>query len=43
MTTEWLAELTRAAAASSVPFLLGSHALVSDGLRILVDAAWLGR
>jgi hypothetical protein len=39
----WLAELTGAAAASSVPFLLGGHALVSDGLRILVDAAWLGR
>jgi hypothetical protein len=41
--TEWLAELTEAAAASSVPFLLGGHALVSDGLRIVVDAAWLGR
>ena len=32
-----------AAAAAPVPFLLGGHALVSDGLRILVDAAWLGR
>jgi hypothetical protein len=41
--TPWLSELTEAAAASSVPFLLGGHALVSDGLRILVDAAWLGR
>ena len=41
--TPWLAELTDAAAGSSVPFLLGGHALVSDGLRILVDAAWLGR
>lgn len=41
--TEWLSELTEAAAASPVPFLLGGHALVSDGLRILVDAAWLGR
>ena len=41
--TPWLAELTAAAAASDVPFLLGGHALVSDGLRILVDAAWLGR
>lgn len=41
--TEWLAELTQAAAESEVPFLLGGHALVSDGLRILVDAAWLGR
>jgi hypothetical protein len=40
--TEWLAELTKAAADSSVPFLLGGHALVSDGLRILVDAAWVG-
>ena len=39
----WLEELTEAAAAASVPFLLGGHALVSDGLRILVDAAWLGR
>ena len=28
---------------ASVPFLLGGHALVSDGLHILVDAAWLGR
>lgn len=41
--TEWLAEMTGAAAASPVPVLLGGHALVSDGLRILVDAAWLGR
>jgi hypothetical protein len=39
----WLGELVGAAAASSVPFVLGGHALVSDGLRILVDAAWLGR
>jgi hypothetical protein len=43
ITTAWLAELTRAAASSRVPFLLGGHALVSDGLRILVDTAWLGR
>ena len=41
--TPWLTELTAAAAASGVPFLMGGHALVSDGLRILVDAAWLGR
>jgi hypothetical protein len=41
--TPWLKELTEAAAASQTPFLLGGHALVSDGLRILVDAAWLGR
>lgn len=38
-----LAELTAAAAAASVPFILGGHALVSDGLRILVEAAWVGR
>lgn len=43
ISTEWLAELTQAAAESEVPVLLGGHALVSDGLRILVDAAWLGR
>ncbi|MDH4333701.1 MAG: hypothetical protein OEW24_00305 [Chloroflexota bacterium] len=41
--TPWLAELTAAAAASSVPVLLGGHAMVSDGLRILVDVSWLGR
>ena len=41
--TAWLAELTAAAADAPVPFLLGGHALVSDGLRILVDAAWMGR
>lgn len=38
-----LGELTAAAAAASVPFILGGHALVSDGLRILVEAAWAGR
>jgi hypothetical protein len=43
ITTPWLAELTTAAADAPVPFLLGGHALVSDGLRILVDAAWMGR
>ncbi len=41
--TPWLRELAEAAAASSVPVLLGGHALVSDGLRILVEASWLGR
>ena len=41
--TPWLRELTVAAASASVPFLLGAHTLVSDGLRILTDAAWLGR
>ena len=43
VTTDWLAELTSAAAEASVPVLLGGHALVSDGLRLLVDAAWQGR
>jgi hypothetical protein len=37
--TPWLRELTEAARASETPFLLGGHALVSDGLRLLVDAA----
>lgn len=41
--TRWLRELTELARASETPFLLGGHALVSDGLRLLVDAAWLGR
>ena len=41
--TPWLRELTEAAASASVPLLLGGHALVSDGLPILVEAAWLGR
>ncbi|HEX6130064.1 MAG TPA: hypothetical protein VF071_13675 [Candidatus Limnocylindria bacterium] len=41
--TPWLRELTEAAARASVPVLLGGHALVSDGLQVLVEAAWLGR
>lgn len=41
--TPWLRDLTTAAASASVPFLLGAHTLVSDGLRIVTDAAWLGR
>jgi hypothetical protein len=41
--TTWLRELTEAAASASVPFLLGGHALVSDGLRIIVESAWQGR
>lgn len=41
VSAEWLRELTTAAASSSVPFVLGAHTLVSDGLRILTDAAWL--
>jgi len=41
--TPWLRELTEAAAHAPVPVLLGGHALVSDGLRVIVDASWLGR
>lgn len=41
ITADTLRELTTAASASSVPFVLGAHTLVSDGLRILTDAAWL--
>ncbi len=41
--TAWLRELTEAAAGAPVPFLLGGHALVSDGLQIIVAAAWQGR
>ena len=41
--TPWLRELTEAAAAASVPFLFGGHALVSDGLRLIVAASWQGR
>lgn len=41
--TPWLRELTEAAADASVPFLFGGHALVSDGLRLVVAAAWQGR
>lgn len=41
--TPWLHELVEAATASPVPVLLGGHALVSDGLRLIVAAAWLGR
>ena len=41
--TPWLRELTEAAAAAEVPFLFGGHALVSDGLRLIVAAAWQGR
>lgn len=41
VSAEWLRELTTASAAASVPFVLGAHTLVSDGLRILTDAAWL--
>jgi hypothetical protein len=41
--TPWLRELTAAAAASPVPVLCGGHGLVSDGLRLIVAAAWQGR
>lgn len=41
--TPWLRELTEAAVAAPVPFLMGGHALVSDGLRLIVAAAWHGR
>lgn len=41
--TPWLQELTDAAASAPIPFLLGGHALVSDGLRLIVAAAWQGR
>lgn len=43
VTTGWLRELTEAAASASVPFLFGGHALVSDGLRLILRAAWQGR
>lgn len=41
--TAWLRELVDAVRGTDVPFLLGGHALVSDGLRLIVEAAWLGR
>ena len=41
--TPWLRELTEAAADAPVPVLMGGHALVSDGLRLIVAAAWQGR
>jgi hypothetical protein len=43
ISTPWLQELTGAAADASVPILFGGHALVSDGLRLIVAAAWQGR
>jgi hypothetical protein len=41
ITDGWLHDCAAAAAASSVPFVLGGHTLVSDGLRILTDVAWV--
>ena len=38
--TDWLGELTQAAAQSRVPVILGGHFLLNDGLRILVQAGW---
>jgi len=43
ITTPWLRELVEAARQSPVPFLFGGHSLVSDGIRLLLAAAWLGR
>ena len=40
--TPWLRELTEAATGAAVPFLFGGHALVTDGLRLIVTAAWQG-
>jgi hypothetical protein len=42
VTTPWLREMTEAASAAAVPVLCGGHALVSDGLRLIVAAAWQG-
>ncbi len=41
--TPWLREMVEAARQSPVPFLLGGHSLVSDGIRLVLAAAWLGR
>ncbi|HEY6608010.1 MAG TPA: hypothetical protein VI277_02335 [Candidatus Limnocylindria bacterium] len=41
--TPWLRELVEAAAAAPVPFVLGAHGLIGDGLRLIVAAAWQGR
>ncbi len=41
--TPWLRELTEAAAEAPIPILFGGHALVSDGMRLLIAAAWHGR
>jgi hypothetical protein len=42
VTTPWLRELTAAAGSAGVPVLMGGHALVSDGLRVLAATAWDG-
>jgi hypothetical protein len=41
--TPWLRELVDAARDSRIPFLFGGHSLVSDGIRLITAAAWLGR
>jgi hypothetical protein len=41
--TPWLRELVEAAASARGPILFGGHALVSDGLPLIVSAAWQGR
>jgi hypothetical protein len=41
--TPWLREMVEAARQSQVPFLFGGHSLVSDGIRLILAAAWLGR
>ena len=41
--TPWLRELTEAAVSAPIPILFGGHALVSDGLRLIIAAAWRGR
>ena len=41
--TKGLRELVQAAQESRIPFLFGGHSLVSDGIRLIVAAAWLGR
>jgi len=41
--TPWLHELVEAARESPIPFLFGGHSLVSDGIRLVLAAAWLGR
>jgi hypothetical protein len=43
VSTPWLRELVDAATAASVPFALGAHGLIGDGLRLIVAAAWQGR
>jgi hypothetical protein len=41
--TPWLKEMVEAARQSRIPFLFGGHSLVSDGIRLILAAAWLGR